>query len=588
MSFPIRYRNLNGVIAFASGCHISRVARARRIFGRQSILVTMSGDTSSPRAEWEAAFSASPTRDAEFTTLSGIPLDPVYGPEDGDFPGQYPYTRGPYASMYRSRLWTMRMFAGFGTAEDTNWRFKEIIKAGGTGLSTAFDMPTLLGLDSDDPMSLGEVGRCGVAVDSLSDMEDLYAGIDLGEVTTSMTINSPAAVIFSMFIAQAEKAGVQRARLGGTLQNDILKEYQAQKEFVFPPRQSMRLVRDTIDFTAAEMPRWHSVSISGYHIREAGSTAVEELAFTLANGFAYVELALAAGLDVDAFAPRLSFFFNAHIDFFEEIAKYRAARRIWARWMKDRYGATDPRSMQCRFHTQTAGVSLTAQQPEVNIARTAIEALAGVLGGTQSLHTNSMDEALALPTEKAARIALRTQQVIAHETNVAHVADPLGGSYYVESLTDEVERQAEEIFAHLESLGNGSLLEGVITGIEENWFQGRISDSAYDLERRLNAGQRITVGVNGFKDGNEEDQMQLLRITNEDELRQRKRLDGVRSDRNQDAVAAALEKLRTEAEDPEVNLMPTLIEASHVYATVGEMMSTMAGVFGRHVEVPSI
>ncbi len=588
MSFPIRYRNLNGVIAFASGCHISRVARARRIFGRQSILVTMSGDTSSPRAEWEAAFSASPTRDTEFTTLSGIPLDPVYGPEDGDFPGQYPYTRGPYASMYRSRLWTMRMFAGFGTAEDTNWRFKEIIKAGGTGLSTAFDMPTLLGLDSDDPMSLGEVGRCGVAVDSLSDMEDLYAGIDLGEVTTSMTINSPAAVIFSMFIAQAEKAGVQRARLGGTLQNDILKEYQAQKEFVFPPRQSMRLVRDTIDFTAAEMPRWHSVSISGYHIREAGSTAVEELAFTLANGFAYVELALAAGLDVDAFAPRLSFFFNAHIDFFEEIAKYRAARRIWARWMKDRYGATDPRSMQCRFHTQTAGVSLTAQQPEVNIARTAIEALAGVLGGTQSLHTNSMDEALALPTEKAARIALRTQQVIAHETNVAHVADPLGGSYYVESLTDEVERQAEEIFAHLESLGNGSLLEGVITGIEENWFQGRISDSAYDLERRLNAGQRITVGVNGFKDGNEEDQMQLLRITNEDELRQRKRLDGVRSDRNQDAVAAALEKLRTEAEDPEVNLMPTLIEASHVYATVGEMMSTMAGVFGRHVEVPSI
>lgn len=548
----------------------------------------MSSDTTSPREQWEQAFNASPTRDAEFTTLSGIPIDPVYGPDDGDFPGQYPYTRGPYASMYRSRLWTMRMFAGFGTAEDTNWRFKEIIKAGGTGLSTAFDMPTLLGLDSDDPMSLGEVGRCGVAVDSLSDMEDLYAGIDLGEVTTSMTINSPAAVIFAMFIAQAEKAGVNRARLGGTLQNDILKEYQAQKEFVFPPRQSMRLVRDTIDFTSREMPRWHSVSISGYHIREAGSTAVEELAFTLANGFAYVELALAAGLDVDAFAPRLSFFFNAHIDFFEEIAKYRAARRIWARWMKERYGATDPRSMQCRFHSQTAGVSLTAQQPEVNIARTAIEALAGVLGGTQSLHTNSMDEALALPTEKAARIALRTQQVIAHETNVAHVADPLGGSYYVESLTDEVERQAEEIFAHLESLGNGSLLEGVITGIEENWFQGRISDSAYDLERRLNAGQRITVGVNDFQAGNEEDQIQLLRITNEDEQRQRKRLDTVRSDRNQDAVTEVLNKLRVEAEDPEVNLMPTLIEASHAYATVGEMMNTMAGVFGRHVEVPSI
>lgn len=588
MLHPINDSRLNRVILRRWGRHTGRVTRVRGIFGRQSILFCMSSDTTSPREQWEQAFNASPTRDAEFTTLSGIPIDPVYGPEDGDFPGQYPYTRGPYASMYRSRLWTMRMFAGFGTAEDTNWRFKEIIKAGGTGLSTAFDMPTLLGLDSDDPMSLGEVGRCGVAVDSLSDMEDLYAGINLGEVTTSMTINSPAAVIFAMFIAQAEKAGVNRARLGGTLQNDILKEYQAQKEFVFPPRQSMRLVRDTIDFTSREMPRWHSVSISGYHIREAGSTAVEELAFTLANGFAYVELALAAGLDVDAFAPRLSFFFNAHIDFFEEIAKYRAARRIWARWMKERYGATDPRSMQCRFHSQTAGVSLTAQQPEVNIARTAIEALAGVLGGTQSLHTNSMDEALALPTEKAARIALRTQQVIAHETNVAHVADPLGGSYYVESLTDEVERQAEEIFAHLESLGNGSLLEGVITGIEENWFQGRISDSAYDLERRLNAGQRITVGVNDFQAGNEEDQIQLLRITNEDEQRQRKRLDAVRSDRNQDAVTEVLNRLRVEAEDPEVNLMPTLIEASHAYATVGEMMNTMAGVFGRHVEVPSI
>ena len=588
MLHPINDSRLNRVILRRWGRHTGRVTRVRGIFGRQSILFCMSSDTTSPRKQWEQAFNASPTRDAEFTTLSGIPIDPVYGPEDGDFPGQYPYTRGPYASMYRSRLWTMRMFAGFGTAEDTNWRFKEIIKAGGTGLSTAFDMPTLLGLDSDDPMSLGEVGRCGVAVDSLSDMEDLYAGINLGEVTTSMTINSPAAVIFAMFIAQAEKAGVNRAQLGGTLQNDILKEYQAQKEFVFPPRQSMRLVRDTIDFTSREMPRWHSVSISGYHIREAGSTAVEELAFTLANGFAYVELALAAGLDVDAFAPRLSFFFNAHIDFFEEIAKYRAARRIWARWMKERYGATDPRSMQCRFHSQTAGVSLTAQQPEVNIARTAIEALAGVLGGTQSLHTNSMDEALALPTEKAARIALRTQQVIAHETNVAHVADPLGGSYYVESLTDEVERQAEEIFAHLESLGNGSLLEGVITGIEENWFQGRISDSAYDLERRLNAGQRITVGVNDFQAGNEEDQIQLLRITNEDEQRQRKRLDTVRSDRNQDAVTEVLNRLRVEAEDPEVNLMPTLIEASHAYATVGEMMNTMAGVFGRHVEVPSI
>ena len=540
-----------------------------------------------PREIWEAEFGAAPRRDADFETMSGIPVEPVYGPDDGEFPGQFPYTRGPYASMYRSRLWTMRMFAGFGTAEDTNWRFKEIIRAGGGGLSTAFDMPTLLGIDSDDPMALGEVGRCGVAVDTLADMEDLYADIDLGEVTTSMTINSPAAVIFAMFVAQAEKAGIPRARLGGTLQNDILKEYQAQKEFVFPPRQSMRLVRDTIAFTSAEMPRWHSVSISGYHIREAGSTAVEELAFTLANGFAYVELALAAGLPVDAFAPRLSFFFNAHIDFFKEIAKYRAARRIWARWMRDRYGAEDPRSMQCRFHTQTAGVSLTAQQPELNIARTAIEALAGVLGGTQSLHTNSMDEAMALPTEKAARIALRTQQIIANETNVAHVADPLGGSHYVEALTDEVERQAEEIFAHIEELGSGSMLEGAIKGIEENWFQGRITDSAFELERKVNEGRRIIVGVNAFTEGNEEEQIPLLRITNEDEQRQRKRLDAVRDRRDESKVNAVLERLRAEAADPEINLMPTLIEAAQAYATLGEIMSTMGSVFGRHVEVPT-
>jgi methylmalonyl-CoA mutase N-terminal domain/subunit len=540
------------------------------------------------REEWEAAYGASATRDADFTTMSGIPLEPVYGPADGEFPGVYPYTRGPYASMYRSKLWTMRMFAGFGTADDTNWRFKEIIRSGGDGLSTAFDMPTLLGLDSDDPMSDGEVGRCGVAVDTLADMEDLYRGIDLGEITTSMTINSPAAVIFAMYVAQAEAAGVPRARLGGTLQNDILKEYQAQKEFVFPPRQSMRLVRDTIAFTAAEMPRWHSVSISGYHIREAGSTAAEELAFTLANGFAYVELALAAGLPVDVFAPRLSFFFNAHIDFFEEIAKYRAARRIWARWMKERYGAQSPRSMQLRFHTQTAGVSLTAQQPEVNIVRTAIEALAGVLGGTQSLHTNSMDEALALPTERAARIALRTQQVLAYETNVAHVADPLGGSYFVEALTDEVERQAEEIFAHLDELGQGSILEGVIKGIEENWFQGKIADSAYELERRFNADRRTVIGVNRFTEGNEEDEIELLQITNEDEARQIKRLDAVRHDRDAAAVAAALDRLAREAGDPEVNLMPTLIDTVKTYATLGEIMNTLAGVFGRHVEVPTI
>ena len=546
---------------------------------------------SDARERWQQAFDASPLREADFSTMSGVPLAPVYGPPDGsgEWPGVHPYTRGPYASMYRSKLWTMRMFAGFGTADDTNWRFKEIIRAGGDGLSTAFDMPTLLGLDSDDEMALGEVGRCGVAIDSLADMEDLFAGIDVGEITTSMTINSPAAAIFAMFVAQAELAGVPRSRLGGTLQNDILKEYQAQKEFVFPPRQSMRLVRDTISFTAAEMPRWHSISISGYHIREAGSTAAEELAFTLANGFAYVELALAAGLDVDAFAPRLSFFFNAHIDFFEEIAKYRAARRIWARWMRDRYGAQAERSRQLRFHTQTAGVSLTAQQPEVNIVRTAIEALAGVLGGTQSLHTNSMDEALALPTERAARIALRTQQVIAYETNVAHVADPLGGSWFVEELTDELERQAEEVFAHLDALGGGSLLEGCIRGIEENWFQGKIADSAYELERKLNDGRRIVVGVNRFTDGNDDSTgLDLLRITNEDEARQVKRLAAVRADRDGGAVDAALARLAAEARDPELNLMPALIDASRAYATLGEMMSTLAGVFGRHTESPTI
>jgi methylmalonyl-CoA mutase, N-terminal domain len=542
----------------------------------------------SNRERWLEAFEVSGHRDADFSTMSGIPLAPVYGPDDGEFPGQFPFTRGPYASMYRSKLWTMRMFAGFGTADDTNWRFKEIIRSGGDGLSTAFDMPTLLGIDSDDVMALGEVGRCGVAIDSLADMEDLYAGIDLGSITTSMTINSPAAPIFAMFVAQAEKAGVVRAALGGTLQNDILKEYQAQKEFVFPPRPSMRLVRDTITFTAAEMPRWHPISISGYHIREAGSTAAEELAFTLANGFAYVELAMSAGLVVDAFAPRLSFFFNAHIDFFEEIAKYRAARRIWARWMRDRYGATLERSMQLRFHTQTAGVSLTATQPEVNIVRTAIEALAGVLGGTQSLHTNSMDEALALPSERAARIALRTQQVIASETNVAHVADPLGGSWYVEELTDEIERRAEELFAHIDTLGDGSMLDGVIAGIEDNWFQGRIADSAYQQERLFNQGRRTIVGVHGYTEGNDEAQMSLLQITNEDEARQLKRLDGIRHTRNQASVDAALSRLRSEAADPEINLMPALIDASTAYATLGEMMTTMAEVFGRHTEVPTI
>ncbi len=538
--------------------------------------------------QWRRAYEASSLRDRPFTTMSGIGLEPVYGPADGEFPGQFPYTRGVHAAMYRSRLWTMRMFAGFGTAVDTNTRFKEIIQSGGTGLSTAFDMPTLLGLDSDDPMSLGEVGRCGVAIDSLADMRDLFADIDLSSITTSMTINSPAAVMLALFVAQAEESGVERKLLGGTLQNDILKEYQAQKEFVFPPRQSMRLVRDTMAFTAEHMPRWNSISVSGYHIREAGSTAAEELAFTLANGFAYVELAREAGLAVDVVAPRLSFFFNAHIDFFEEIAKYRAARRIWAKWMRGHYGAHDERSWQLRFHTQTAGVSLTAQQPEVNIARTAIEALAGVLGGTQSLHTNALDEALALPSQKAARIALRTQQVIAYETNVANVVDPLGGSWFIEELTDEMERQAEEIFGQISDMGAGSMLEGCIKGIEDNWFQGRIAESAYRLERLFNDGQRIVVSVNDFQEGNEDEELSILRITNEDEQKQRRRLAGVRQQRNDESVRNALEALRQVASDPEANVMPALIDAAKAYATVGEMMSTMAGVFGRHVEVPFV
>jgi methylmalonyl-CoA mutase N-terminal domain/subunit len=520
--------------------------------------------------------------------MSGVPVEPVYGTDGSEYPGVYPYTRGPYASMYRSKLWTMRMFAGFGTAVDTNKRFHELLAAGSDGLSTAFDLPTLMGRDSDDALALGEVGKCGVAVDSLADVEDLYRGIDLGSVTTSMTINGPAAIVFAMFVANAEDSGVERVRLGGTLQNDILKEYQAQKEFIFPPRPSLRLVRDTMTFCRADMPKWHTISVSGYHIREAGSTAAQELAFTVANGFAYVELGLAAGLGVDEFAPRLSFFFNAHLDFFEEIAKYRAARRIWARWLKERYGARSERSLQLRFHTQTAGVSLTAQQPEVNIVRTAIEALAGVLGGTQSLHTNSMDETLALPTDKAARIALRTQQVIANETRVANVADPLGGSYYVEALTDEMEREAEEMFARIEALGDGSMLEGAIRGVEEGWFQGEIAESAYELERKLNRGTHVVVGVNGYFEGNDEAPPPTLRIGPEVEDEQRRRLEKVRRGRDGAAVDRALARVRRDAADPAVNLMPALLDAVHAYATLGEIVNALADVFGRWTEDPRI
>src|SRR5579863_9825584 len=549
--------------------------------GRPSILRGVTN-----RDEWARAYERAAKREVPAETMSGVPVEPVYGPDDGEFPGVFPYTRGPYASMYRSKLWTMRMFAGFGTAEDTNARFHEILRSGGGGLSVAFDLPTLMGRDSDDPHSEGEVGRCGVAVDTLADVEDLFDGIDLGAVTTSMTINSPAPILLAMYVAAAEEAGTAHRALGGTLQNDMLKEYQAQKEYIFPPRASMRIVVDVIRFCAAEMPRFHPVSVSGYHIREAGSTAAQELAFTLANGFAYVEAAMASGLAVDDFAPRLSFFFNAHLDFFEEIAKYRAARRIWGRWMAGRYGAVADRSLQLRFHTQTAGVSLTAQQPEVNIVRTAIEALAGVLGGTQSLHTNSMDEIQTPTTEKAARIALRTQQVIAHETGVTNVSDPLGGSWFVESLTDEIERQAEEIFSRLDGWGEGSMLEGVLHGIENNWFQGEIADAAYVFQRKVATGRRVVVGVNAFTEGSEEPAPPTLHIGPEVDEAQRKRLSAVKQRRDQATVDAKLATVAADAAVAEVNLMPAILDAVRAYATVGEIVGALGSVFGRWAENP--
>jgi methylmalonyl-CoA mutase N-terminal domain/subunit len=537
------------------------------------------------RGRWQRDYDDAPRRDVPFQTISGMVVEPVYGPDGAEMPGQWPYTRGPYASMYRSRLWTMRQFAGFGTAEDTNARFKELLRSGGNGLSTAFDMPTLLGRDSDDPLSKGEVGRAGVAVDTMADMEVLFGGIDLGSVSTSMTINSAAAAVMAMYVGVADRTGVERKELSGTIQNDILKEYQAQKEYVYPPRPSVRLVTDLVRFATAELPRWHPVSVSGYHIREAGSTAVQELAYTLANGFAYVEAAVAAGLAVDDFAPRLSFFFNAHIDFFEEIAKYRAARRIWARWMRDRYRAADGRSTQLRFHTQTAGVSLTAQQPEVNLARVAIEALAGVLGGTQSLHTDAYDEALALPTERAARLALRTQQVIAEETGVAHVADPLGGSWYVESLTDEMERRAEEVFAQLDEAGGGSMLEGVLARIEDGWFCSEIADAAYRFQSDIATGRWIHVGVNGYTEG-DDTEIPILSIDPAVEARQLETLAQIKQRRDDDAVRRCLDRLQTEAADPAVNLMPALVDAAAAYVTVGETVRALEEVFGTWAERP--
>ncbi len=536
----------------------------------------------------EELYGAQPERRGElFTTISGLEVEPLYTPDnvevdydrDLGLPGVHPFTRGVYPSMYRGRLWTMRQFAGFGTAEETNERFRYLLEHGQTGLSTAFDMPTLMGYDSDHSRSLGEVGREGVAVDSLADMETLFAGIPLGEVSTSMTINSPAAILLAFYVCVGEQQGVPRERLRGTAQTDILKEYIAQKEWIFPPEPSMRLVVDMIEFCARELPLWHPISISGYHIREAGSTAAQELAFTLADGFAYVEAAIERGLDVDAFAPRLSFFFNAHIDFFEEVAKYRAARRIWARELRDRYGATSPRSWLMRFHTQTAGVSLTAQQPELNIVRTAIEALAAVLGGTQSLHTNSYDEALALPTAEAARLALRTQQVIAHETGAANTIDPLGGSYYLESLTNRLEAEACDYFERIRKLG------GVIAAIKENFFQREIAQASFRYQSEVESGQRIVVGVNRYE-LEDETEPELLKIDPALERKQVERLRALKAGRDSKAVERELARLKEVAARDDLNLMPPILEAARAYVTMGEMCDALREVWGVWRETP--
>jgi methylmalonyl-CoA mutase N-terminal domain/subunit len=540
-------------------------------------------------AEWKRElYDAKPEREGELsTTISGLENEPLYTPDnveldyerDLGYPGVYPFTRGVYPSMYRGKLWTMRQFAGFGTAEETNARFRYLLDHGQTGLSTAFDMPTLMGYDSDHARSLGEVGREGVAIDSLDDMETLFGGIPLADVSTSMTINSPAAMLLAFYLCVGEQQGAPRAQLRGTIQTDILKEYIAQKEWIFPPEPSMRLVIDMIEFCANEMPLWHPISISGYHIREAGSTAAQELAFTLADGFAYIEAAVERGLNVDDFAPRLSFFFNAHLDFFEEIAKYRAARRIWAHELRERYGARNPRSWLMRFHTQTAGVSLTAQQPEVNIIRTALEALAAVLGGTQSLHTNSFDEALALPTENAVRLALRTQQVIAHETGVVNTIDPLGGSYYVEELTNRLEAEAHDYFDRIRKLG------GVIPAIKENFFQREIAEASFRYQHEVEQKQRIVVGVNRYQHEDEQP-LELLRVDPALEEKQIGRVQALRARRDSAVVESALARLKEDAARDDRNLMIPIVEASKAYVTMGEMCDALRGVWGVWRETP--
>lgn len=519
----------------------------------------------------------------DFTTISGEPINRIYTPadlpgfdyaRDLGFPGEYPFTRGVHPTMYRSRFWTMRMFAGFGSAEETNRRFKYLLEHGETGLSTAFDFPTLYGIDADDPLAYGEFGKVGVGVSSLEDMEILFADIPIDQVTTSMTINGPAAIVWAFYIAAAENRGIPRSALGGTTQNDILKEYIAQNTFIYPPEPSMRLVVDTIEFAAREMPKWNPVSISGYHIREAGSTAAQELAFTLADGLTYVEWCVNRGMDVDDFAPRLSYFFNAHNDFFEEIAKYRAARRIWARELRERFGAKKDRSLWLRFHTQTAGCSLTAQQPEINIIRTTIQALAGVLGGTQSLHTNSMDEALALPSDKAVRIALRTQQIIAEESGVTNTADPLGGSYFVEALTNRLEEECYDYFDRIEELG------GVIPAIKANFFQGEIARASYEYQNEIDAGRKTMVGVNNYV-LDEPVEIPILEMDPTGEARQRERLAALRARRDPEQWREALENVRRVARSGD-NIMPALIEAAHAYGTLGEINDVLKSVFGIH------
>jgi methylmalonyl-CoA mutase, N-terminal domain len=543
---------------------------------------------------YDAALATGKVRDADFTTLSGVEVAPVYGPADESavenferigYPGEFPFTRGLHATGYRGRAWTIRQFAGFGNAKQTNERYRMILAEGGGGLSVAFDMPTLMGRDSDDPRALGEVGHCGVAIDTAADMDVLFDGIPLDQTTTSMTISGPAVPVFCMYLVAAERQGVDLGKLNGTLQTDIFKEYIAQKEWLFAPEPHLRLIGDLMEYCAENIPAYKPISVSGYHIREAGSTAAQELAYTLADGFAYVELGLSRGLDVEQFAPGLSFFFDAHIDFFEEIAKFRAARRIWARWLRDVYGATTEKAQQLRFHTQTAGVSLTAQQPDNNIVRTAIEALSAVLGGTQSLHTNALDEVLALPSAKAAQIALRTQQVIAEETGVMNVADPLGGSWYVEALTDELERQAEEIFARIKDMGtDGTMTSGILRGIEDGWFTGEIAEAAFVYQRALEKGDKKVVGVNtlaGSVDAH--DKLDILRVSHQVEIDQKAELSARRQDRDDDAARAAVARM-VEVGRTEQNMVPAMLDAVRAEATLGEICDALRAEWGSYTE----